>query len=740
LSDEFEPIQESQGQALDLTRLLEAGKRRRVSITIATALALIPGLLVPFQPPDYYEATATVSIQGTPEIMDLGAEYMPSPQASQQFKAIAAVASSDTVLGRVVDQWPPSRRKQAWPRLRELRAWLGSWSARPQPTAQQQRQLRIGSLRSSLSFALTGAGTVLEVTATSRNAEAAAALANSVADAYLGYRRNMREAALARATAWLDQNLSEVRRQIQSGEAAIASHVAKEGILLSGAQQVGNDSRADLSGQLRTARIELMTTRQRLAELGPGTAVRGLSEASSQRHALLQEQLAGARGELEAARLRYTPTHPEVARLETTVASLESKLKALGGEPLGADQIRDYRALQSQEADLRARVAVLERALREYSEREGPGAPALAAYERMQRELAIDQQLLEMLLRRHDEATLAAATAHPDARLLDQAFVPIGPAGPDRKKLLLAGVGLALGFGFGIGALREMLDRRVHDPEEAAELLGVPLLGAIPRTHGSSLLAASEGGEEHDSRAAESYRNLRTALLFSTRASEVEGDSKLGTLVVTSGIAGEGKTTFSANLAECFAQVGWRVLLVDADLRRSRVHRLFDLERSPGLSDLLRGELGLDDVVRDLWGVGFDVITAGEMPSNPSELLTNQRLDRLRPEVRKRYDLIVIDSPVLLSVPDALLLAARGDATLLIHKPGSLERSAFTRMRSDLTRAGARVLGVVFTQVPTGDPYLYPRYLESPYVEARQPLWRRVLRRRSAVGKTDRFR
>ena len=740
MSDGYDSFEEPEAQGLDLQRLLEAGKRRRVSIAIATALALIPGVLVPFYPPDYYEATATVSIQGTPEIMDLGSEYMPSPLARQRFEAIEGVASSDTVLGRVVDRWPPSRSEPAWPRIQELRAWLDSWSAGPQLSAQQERQLRIGGLRSSLTFALTGAGTILQVTAISRNPEVAASLANSVADAFVGYRRTEREAALARATAWLDQNVAEVRRQIDRGEEAISAHVLKEGIVPSQVQGGGDGSRADLMGQLRSARIELMTTRQRLGELGPGSSVRGLSDAATRRHARLQEQLATAQGDLEAARLRYTPTHPEVERLEATIASLKGRLKALGGKPIGADQISSYRALQSQEADLRARVAVLERTLSEYAEAGGPGASALSAYERMERELDLDQQLLEMLLRRHDEAALTAATQHPDAQFLDQAFAPMSPAGPDRGKLLLAGVGLALGFGLGIGVLREMLDRRVHDPEEAAALLGVPLLGAIPRTRGSSLLAASQGGEGQDARAAESYRNLRTALLFSTRASEVEGDSKLGTLVVTSGIAGEGKTTFSANLAECFAQVGWRVLLVDADLRRSRVHRLFDLERSPGLTELLRGELGLDDVIRDLWGVGFDVVTAGEMPSNPSELLTNQRLDRLRPEVRKRYDLIVIDSPVLLSVPDALLLAARGDATLLIHKPGSLERSAFTRMRTDLKRAGARVLGVVFTQVPTGDPYLYPRYLESPYVEARQPLWRRVLRRRSAEGKTGRSR
>ncbi|MEE8143622.1 MAG: CpsD/CapB family tyrosine-protein kinase, partial [Planctomycetota bacterium] len=209
---------------------------------------------------------------------------------------------------------------------------------------------------------------------------------------------------------------------------------------------------------------------------------------------------------------------------------------------------------------------------------------------------------------------------------------------------------------------------------------------------------------------------------------------KLRSLLVTSAVAGEGKTTVVLNLAQSFAYAGQRVLVLDADLRRPRVERVFELSKSPGLTEVLRGERKTDEVIRQPAGFGVDVLTSGDVPKNPAELLGSTSFDQLLSELADRYDLVVVDAPVLLAVSDALLLAHRVDGVLLVHAPGKVDKKGFGRVREVLDRAGANVLGLVSNKVSVADPYQYPRYLHSPYVTVTNgPRWR-LWRGRRASG------
>jgi len=163
--------------------------------------------------------------------------------------------------------------------------------------------------------------------------------------------------------------------------------------------------------------------------------------------------------------------------------------------------------------------------------------------------------------------------------------------------------------------------------------------------------------------------------------------------------------------------MGRRVILIDADLRRARIDRVFGVARSPGLSEVLQGRARLDDCIQRPENSAFEVLTAGETPENPSELLASNAFVQVMADLKSEYELVVLDSPVLLAVPDALLLAADADGTLLVHKPGSVELRALRRMREDLRRSGARVLGVVFNRVDPSDPVVYSTYMASPYLE-----------------------
>ncbi len=726
-------VPESGGQAPDIGRVLQVVRRRRLSIILATLAALVSAVVMIARRPDVYEATAKVAIRATPPMMEIGPDVM-APEPRQQRLMIAAMVTliySSAVLGRVLDQMPQRRERESEASvLDRVRARLGLGRPEPEVSPHYRRELRIAGVRRAITVQGQGGATALLISARRGDPAFAAFLANAVADAFVRYRQDQREHASRRAITWLSQQTYELRERITRRELAIAGLVAKAELGPYGGDATRDSTRDQLTAELLSARLELMATEQRLAQLSPGTAATKEME-------LILQQYEEARAALGDARLRYTQTHPEVRRLEEMLARLESRLGPdvfTATADAAAEELSEYRTLTSGRALQEGRIQIMERALDELFTSDGSDdAKARSEYDRLERELELDKQMLGVLQRRHIEARLAAATEHPEVEILDHAAPPSGPVGPNRLKLLALGGVFAFAFGSGVGLLREWIDRQVRDPEEVASILGVPSLGLIPMVHDGTLPEHQSIASyaSYGSSAAESYRNLRTSLMFTG------GKSRLSSLVVTSAITGEGKTSVSANLAASFARMGTSVLLVDGDLRRPRVHRLFSLPQSPGLAEVLQGKARLEEVIQKPVGSDVRVLTSGEIPDNPSELLASSEFTALLAQMKTEHELVLLDSPILLAISDALLIAAVAEGTLLVNKPGSVDRKALERMRFELKRAGADVVGVVFNQVERTDRYVYPSYLVSPYVHEEPPYVHKSRRFRSLWrGKT----
>ena len=700
----------------DLRSVFTFLRRRRLAILIVSLPLLVPATLYPFFLSRYYEATATVTIGKHAPVLEFGRDVLQdvrdNRQAAMVEDSIVTLVTSDAVLGAVLDQMPEGGpTKRSLQEAAKIRLGLSEGNV---PSAAQDRQLRLEILRRTLRVRLGGGGDYVLITGAGPSAASAAFVANAIAKAYVSHLAEQREAASQRAVTWLNQQIYELRDQTSRKEQATTDMIA-QGLNPRSFDNDDDDATSPLAlleTQIQTARIELSAASQRLAELSPRNAARAEDPNEDSARVRQQEQYEKESASLEAARLKFTPTHPEVRRLEEIVASLGARLDAGGAagraRPSAAELV-EYERVSRDKGALESRLRVLEKS-RDEQLASGQKSDAYSRYRRLEGELAIDRQMLEVLLTRRNETMLASARKETGAQVLDPAVPPLSPAGPARKKFLVFGWAAAIVAGFAVAFLLEMLDRRLRDPEKISQLLGMPTLCVLPTLEVKGTVPERQGGLGPGSLGAEGYRSLRTALVFAMRT------RKIHTLLVGSAVAGEGKTTTSANLAAVFARMGKRVVLVDADMRRPRAHRVFDLPRAPGLSDVLtRTARAADAIVRPK-NETFDVLPAGAAPENPTELLGSVEWTELMADLKQDYDLVILDSPVLLAVPDALLLAADADGLVLVHKPGSLERRGLSRLRSDLKSAGARVLGIVFNQIDARNADLYPSYLASPYV------------------------
>jgi succinoglycan biosynthesis transport protein ExoP len=407
-------------------------------------------------------------------------------------------------------------------------------------------------------------------------------------------------------------------------------------------------------------------------------------------------------------------TNPDVIQLKTLASSTEQKL-------IGA--------VGSQLKTLDARIASLD-ALRRQSGASMQILPAMAEEEmRLNRRVEALASLGDGLRKDFQMARMAEAVEAGDVDVVDLADVPYAPVLTASALKLALGLVLGLLLGLVLAYLLEALNTSVRRPEDLEAVLHLPGLAVIPRITGGSPTGRSRlrgllgGGKPARADAGspmsggqvfsigiEAFRNLRTSLIWS------DGGEALKTLVVTSAAPGEGKTLTAANLAVTLAYDGLRVLLVDCDIRRPRVHSMFHLPRAPGLMELLTASTAPGSpplpAIRDTSIAGLSVLPCGALPSNAANLLSGTRMRVLLQEMREQFDIIVLDTPPVLATADAGIVASLTDGVLLVVRAGATDRNAAQRACQQLANVGARVIGTVLNdpggEVAKEGDYYYP--------------------------------
>ncbi len=386
------------------------------------------------------------------------------------------------------------------------------------------------------------------------------------------------------------------------------------------------------------------------------------------------QELTARRAELRTVSAQFTPLHPATQRAQGSVDSLQARtIPTLAGQ------------LSS---ELSRREAALDRLIGSAST-QLQGIPPRAIEEaRRRRRVAIAEDLYKLLQRRHEEARLAAVTAMPDVRVLDRATVPYTPVSDTRIQMILimtlGGLGIAVAGAF----LFDRFNPKLSYPEQVTDRLGLPVLGAIPR-----LRAGTRKHAMAVAHAQEAFRGLRLSLVHAS------GTAGPMVLTVTSPQSGDGKSFVSANLAMTFAAQGHRTLLIDADLRRGHLHELLHCSRKPGLTDYLRGNAAIDEILQPTEHPRLAMIATGSRSSPGPELLATSGMVELLMQLRARFGVIIVDSPPMGACTDPLALATLTRDTLLVVRTDQTRTATLEMNLEMLDRLPVRVLGAVINDV-----------------------------------------
>lgn len=637
--------------------------------------------------------------------------------------------------------------------------------ALPLRTWEDSLQALAARVRSVLTLVPTRDADIVDIRVRTNDPQEAALIANTFAEVYVQVNERNNRANARRVREFLQQQYEWTRDTLAKAEQALQSYMSQTGSMeLDARANALVTQLAELDGKASEARIArdalqqtLEQYQRQLRDIEP-TLAEELSTVSSPYIETLQKQIA----QLEVQRDLILASKPVVAssvyfqtqmqQLEAQLAELKEKLRqrteelkrsklgALPPAPEGSGPTAALQHLRQKVFELSvqlraedARLAAIEQARRK-AEEEFQKLPAqIIALARLRRTTGSLEKLHDLLSEKLNEAIIAEQSVFATVSILERALPPSRPISPNRSLNMTIATLLGLLLGIGFVLLRALTDTTIRSPEDV-EHTGMVVLAAIPRippdltAQDAQLLAQSEEDAAFYARfpaeqalppqlishcnpkspIAENYRAVRTALQFATV------DIAHPLIVVTSSVPQEGKTTTTVNLAITFAQAGYRTLLVDADLRRPSVHTVFGLGREPGVVNVLIGELSADQACRPTGIRELDVLTCGPVPPNPSELLGSERARELLQHLRQQYDLLLIDTPPVISVTDALVLAPIASAYILVARANETRIDALLKAREMLERVSARIAGAVLNEFDItttyGSYYRYYRY------------------------------
>jgi len=564
---------------------------------------------------------------------------------------------------------------------------------------------------------------LIDISYTHGDPEVASKVVNAIAETYVANNVEKTSDTNNSTADFLQKRIAELQGNIRTDEERLLNYARNNSIIsLDASQNTVVERLAGLNTQLLQAEAARIDAEAKFNSAKAAGAASALAE-NDKNPVEADGKLAELKQKRALLLVDATEEAPEVKEVNQQIAELERQAKDVRGR-------RSTTILTNLETSYRealARETALRRAFEQQRGQTVSQNEAAINYRIIQQEIATNKTLLDNLLQRSKENDVLMSNKPNNVSVVDYAVPAGGPIGPNRLRTVMMAMFLSLGLGVGFALFLEYLDDTVRSTEEVERLLHLPALAVIPSASGASgrRLAAGPGAlqkrtgnnrnaellmnVDSHSPLAESYRHLRTSILLSTAGRAPRS------LLVTSSLPGEGKTTTAVNTAVSLAQTGARVVIIDADMRRPRLRSIFGLSDGAGLSSILSSEVSEDDmlglVVKEE-ETGLNILTSGPIPPNPAELIGSDQMRRLLDVLQREYTHVVIDSPPITSFTDGVLISTMVDGVLLVVHGGKSSRHVVKRSRQLLNDVGSKIFGVVLNNVSiqSQDYYYYQRY------------------------------
>lgn len=700
----------------EATRLL----RRRIQIIgrltlLFAALGVLVSLLIT---PQYRAEVILLLDQRQPKGADVGSLVAGLPSDNASLRSEMDILTSRAVLDRVIKKHNLLEDPEFSAKPASWTKWLNprKWFDKKETEAAEEEKAKettatAKALQEKLSVTNDGRSVSIKLEFESKDPKKAATIANAVADEYLVDQLEAKYEVISRANKWLSERLAALRGQVETTERAVEDFRQKANLIQIDGGTVAVRQIQEINTQLIAARGQTSQAEARLRNAQAMVEAGGIEGATDVLTApliqRLREQEAQVRRREAELATRYGERHPNMINARAERQDLTRKI---------GEEVQKILKSMAGEVDIaRAKERQLQSDLSRLEQKAGVELKDSVQLRQLQRDADANRTLYENFLARFKQSSAQQDMQLPDTRIIARADTPAGPAFPKRWLFLVVGalIGAVAGV---IGAyLVEYFDRGFRTAPQLEEGTGLPVIGQVPSLKGVSDRPPEDYVVSKPLSAfSEALRTVRTAIHFSN----VDNPPK--TVMVTSSGPAEGKTTFCLSMARSLATGGNKILLIDADLRRPRVARLLEIAANgKDLSAILTGESKLEDVIRhDPLVAKLDVIPAFGRAPNAQDLLGSKQMGKLVKEVAHQYDLVIIDTPPILAVSDAAMIARVVDTSLFVVKWADTARDTVVQALKQLKTFDCRVAGAILNQVNMtelasyGEGYYSHRYHE----------------------------
>jgi len=576
---------------------------------------------------------------------------------------------------------------------------------------------------------------LVELSYPSSNPRFAADVVNTMAAEFITFSIEKRYEATQQASDFLTEEIAKLREELETRRREFRRFGQEEELfILTDPESTAIDTFANLNtaySQARIDRINAQTSYQRLKNLDVDSI--SLSADSPTVQSLKTEYLR-LKNQYEEMKINYKEGYSEMVQLKTRLDNMNQQLQTEIKNQVDAAEAAFNEAM-NREISLKREI---DRQKRDVAQMDSN----TIRYHTLRTEIDNKQSILNTLIARRNETQVSArleGLKTSNISIIDPAEVPRRPYSPKKKTNIILAFLIGIVGGASICFIFEYLDNTIKGPEEVEKMVGLPSLGVIPQlppvnerkksgANPSQGYGYSHGEEDHKQKEedlsdrdkkielinhlypqlniSEDYKAVRTSILLSN----AENPPK--TIAFSSALPKEGKSTTVANVAVSFSQLQKRVLVVDADLRKPRLHRVFNVRNREGLSGYLTGKKDLNNVIQKTAVENVWILTSGPIPPNPAELLNSKKMNEMFNELKEKFDFILIDTPPVIAVIDAVIVSTIVDGMIFVIKAGKTTRKPFLISVEELNKAKAKIMGIVFNElkIKRGDYYFMDYY------------------------------